>query len=44
MISVDKISKFINGDIIGDKTFQVEDICDIEKGKKNCITYLSGNK
>ena len=44
MISVDKIAKLIDGQIIGDKTFQVEDICDVEKGKKNCITYLSNSK
>ena len=44
MISVDKISRLINGDIIGDGNFQVEDICDIEEGKINCITYLSNNK
>ena len=30
MISVDKIAKLIDGQTIGDKTFQVEDICDVE--------------
>jgi UDP-3-O-[3-hydroxymyristoyl] glucosamine N-acyltransferase len=44
MISVNKIAELINGDIIGDGSLQVEDICDIEKGKINCITYLSNNK
>ena len=44
MISIDKISESINGLIIGDKTFQIENICDIEKGKENCITYISNEK
>ena len=44
MISVNKISELINGDIIGDGNLHVEGICDIEKGKINCITYLSNNK
>ena len=44
MISVDKIAKLIDGKIIGDATHQVENICDIEKGKSNCITYISNDK
>ncbi len=43
MISVNKISRLINGSITGDGDFQVLDICDIEKGKNNCITYLGKN-
>ena len=44
MISIDKISKVINGEVLGDKSFRVSGICDIEKGKNNCISYLSNNK
>ena len=44
MISVEKISNLVGGEIIGDKTYQVKGICDIEKGKNACITYLSSNK
>tara|TARA_B110000438_G_scaffold202702_1_gene194308 strand:- start:150 stop:1139 length:990 start_codon:yes stop_codon:yes gene_type:complete len=44
MISVNKIAELINGNIIGDGNLQVIDICDIEEGKINCITYLSNNK
>ena len=44
MISVEKISNLINGEIIGDETYQVKGICDIEKGKDACITYLSSEK
>ena len=44
MISLDKISEVINGEVLGDRSFNVSDICDIEKGKNNCITYLANNK
>ena len=44
MISVEKISKLINGDIAGDNSVKVKDVCDIEKGKLDCITYISSNK
>jgi len=44
MISVAEIAKAIEGDIVGNKLFSIEDICCIEKGKNNCITYLGNNK
>lgn len=44
MISVEKISQLIKGQIIGDKAVKVKDVCDIEKGKLNCITYIGHNK
>ena len=44
MISVDKISQVIEGNIFGDATLSVHGICNIENGKENCITYLGSDK
>lgn len=44
MISVDKISQVIDGNIFGDATLSVHGICNIENGKENCITYLGSDK
>ena len=44
MISVDKISRVINGNIYGNKNFKVHGICDIEDGKENYISYISDKK
>lgn len=40
MLSVNQISKTINGEIFGDKDFIVHGVCDIENGKKNHISYI----
>ena len=44
MITVDKISKVINGDVYGYKNFKVHGICDIEDGKENHISYIRDKK
>ena len=44
MISIKKIAKLIGGDIYGDESFNITNICDIESGKKHCITYIDNKK
>ena len=43
MISIEKISEIVNGTIVGDRKLNIVGPCDIEKGKKNCITYIKDN-
>ena len=43
MISIKQISNLIDGTIIGDKNLKIAGPCDIEIGKKNCITYVKDN-
>ena len=43
MISIEKISEIVNGAIVGDGKLNIVGPCDIEKGKKNCITYIKDN-
>ncbi len=44
MISIKKIAELIGGDIFGNESFNIIGICDIENGKKNCISYLQNEK
>ena len=40
MLSVQYISDNINGEIVGNPDFEIKGICDLEKGKKDCLTYI----
>ena len=44
MISIKKIAELIGGDIFGNECFNIVGVCDIEHGKKNCISYLGDQK
>ena len=45
MYSLKKISQLIGGEIItNDENLDIVGVCDIELGKKGCITYLRDKK
>ena len=44
MISLLQISDLIKGQLIGDPSLDIKGVCDIEKGKESCITYLRDSK
>ena len=40
MHNISKISKFLNGAIVGDKNLVIKGLCDIEEGKKEHISFV----
>jgi len=40
MLSVKNLAEKIDGDIVGDSTFVIEGVCDLENGKLNHLTYI----
>ena len=42
-LKVSEIAREINGEIIGNKDFKIEGICDIENGKKKHLSYVQND-
>ena len=44
MISISKIAELINGQIEGNSDLPIEDICELNGGNKQCISFIAHDK
>ena len=44
MISLLQISNLIDGNVTGNQNLEIKGVCDIETGKKDCITYIKNHQ